>query len=132
MITFMIQILLIEDEAFISDLYKRQLDLAGFSTDVAPTGKEGLEMLSKKEYDLLLLDIMLPDINGLEILKKVKSEDKKNMAVIILSNLGQESVVQQGFKLGADGYLIKVSFTPDQVVEEVKNSLRARGKYTAS
>ncbi len=115
------KILLIEDDESISFLYKRQLDQAGLSTDAYLTGQEGLSAASQKKYDIILLDIMLPDINGLDILKKLKeNEATKNISVIFLTNLGQEEIIKQGLTLGAIGYLIKASFTPDQMVEEVK------------
>lgn len=120
----MSKVLLIEDEDFIRDLYKRQLDLNGFQTDTAANGKEGIALLGTNSYEVLLLDIMLPDTNGLEILKLVKSNPKNDKAtVVLLSNLGQDVVVQEGFRLGAEGYLIKASLTPNQVVEEIKNIL---------
>lgn len=118
------KILLIEDEDFIRDLYKRQFEKAGFTVDGFAKGKEGLDASTKNQYDLLLLDIMLPDINGIEILKQVKQNSfSKNMPVVMLTNLGQDSVIKEGFTLGAEGYLIKASFTPDQVVQEATNIL---------
>ena len=115
------KILLIEDEDFIRDLYKRQIDLAGYQTDAVGDGKEGLELLSQNVYDLVLLDIMLPGINGLQVLKAIKQDEKiKHLPVVLLTNLGQESVVKEGFALGAKEHIIKASVTPDQIVEKVK------------
>ncbi len=115
------KILLIEDDESISFLYKRQLDLSGLPTDAFLNGQEGILAATQKKYDLILLDIMLPDINGLDLLKKLKENESTNkIPVIFLTNLGQEAIIKEGFKLGADGYLIKASFTPDQMVEEVK------------
>lgn len=123
------KLLLIEDEDFIRDLYKRQLDLNGFQTDTAANGKEGILLLTNNTYDLLLLDIMLPDTNGLEILRSVRSNPKNGKAmVVLLSNLGQDPIIQEGFKLGADGYIIKASLTPNQVVEEIKNIMQKKVK----
>jgi two-component system, OmpR family, response regulator ResD len=118
------KILLIEDEDYIRDLYKRQLDNAGLSTDAFATGQEGLAAITKNHYDLLLLDIMLPDTNGLQILKEVKQNPAtKTTTVVLLTNLGQDVIIKEGFELGAEGYLIKASLTPNQVVQEVKNAL---------
>lgn len=116
------KVLLVEDEEFIRDLFKRQLDLSGFTTDAFGTGQDGLNAISKNGYDLVLLDIMLPDINGLQILQNIRqNEATKSVAVILLTNLGQDAVIKQGFELGADGYLVKAAYTPDQIVQEVKN-----------
>jgi two-component system, OmpR family, response regulator ResD len=118
------KILLIEDEEYIRDLYKRQLDLAGLATDGFGTGNEGLAALKQNHYDLVMLDIMLPDTNGLQILKEIKnSEATKNIPVVMLTNLGQDAVIKEGFELGAEGYLLKSSYTPNQIVEEIKNVL---------
>lgn len=116
------KVLLVEDEEFIRDLFKRQLDLSGFSTDAFGTGQDGLSAISKNSYDLVLLDIMLPDINGLQILQNIRQNPAtKNIVVVLLTNLGQDAVIKQGFELGADGYLVKAAYTPDQIVQEVKN-----------
>lgn len=116
--------LIIEDEQFIRDIYKSQLEKAGITVDGFRNGKEGLQSISQNKYDIILLDIMLPDLNGLEILKQVKQNpDTKNIPVIMLTNLGQDEVIKEGFSLGAQGYFIKASYTPDQIVQEVKNIL---------
>lgn len=118
------KLLLVEDEEYIRDLYKRQLDLAGLMTDAFGLGNEGLAAAEKNPYDLILLDIMLPDINGLQILQKIKQNPlSKNTPVVLLTNLGQDAVIKQGFELGADGYLVKAAYTPDQIVQEIKNIL---------
>jgi DNA-binding response OmpR family regulator len=120
----MSKLLLVEDEEYIRDLYKRQLDLAGLMTDAFGMGNEGLAAAEKNAYDLILLDIMLPDINGLQILQKIKQNPiSKATPVVLLTNLGQDAVIKQGFELGADGYLVKAAYTPDQIVQEIKNIL---------
>lgn len=121
------KVLLVEDEEFIRDLFKRQLDLSGFTTDAFGTGQDGLSALTKNAYDLVLLDIMLPDINGLQILQNIRQNPTtKTIAVILLTNLGQDAVIKQGFELGADGYLVKAAYTPDQIVQEVKNIMQKK------
>jgi DNA-binding response OmpR family regulator len=118
------RILLVEDEDFIRDLYTRQLSKAGFFVKSAPDGQTGLNMLKAETFDLLLLDIMLPGINGLQLLREFKTHNPNSpMITIMLTNLGQEAVIKEGFELGAQAYLIKASYTPDQVVNEVKNAL---------
>lgn len=121
------KVLLVEDEEFIRDLFKRQLDLSGFTTDAFGTGQDGLSAITKNAYDLVLLDIMLPDINGLQILQSIRQNPTtKNIVVVLLTNLGQDAVIKQGFELGADGYLVKAAYTPDQIVQEVKNIIQKK------
>lgn len=118
------KILLIEDEDFIRELYVRQLTKAGFEVKIAVDGASGVEMLKNETFDLLLLDIMLPGMNGLQLLREFKTQNPQSpMITILLTNLGQEAVIKEGFELGAQAYLIKASYTPDQVVQEVKNAL---------
>lgn len=121
------KILIVEDEAFIADLYARQLKLAGFEVNITNDGLSGLKALESKNFDLLLLDIMLPGLNGLELLKQWRAKSpQSSMPVLLLTNLGQDAVIKEGFDLGAQGYLIKASYTPDQVVNEVKNALSGK------
>lgn len=118
------KILLVEDEDFIRDLYVRQLTKEGFQVKSAADGQTGLNLLKTESFDLLLLDIMLPGINGLQLLREFKTQNPNSpMVTILLTNLGQEAVIKEGFELGAQAYLIKASYTPDQVVNEVKNAL---------
>ena len=118
------KILLVEDEDFIRELYVRQLTKEGFQVKSAPDGQTGLNLLKTDAFDLLLLDIMLPGMNGLQLLREFKTQNPNSpMVTILLTNLGQEAVIKEGFELGAQAYLIKASYTPDQVVNEVKNAL---------
>ena len=118
------KILLVEDEDFIRELYVRQLTKSGFNVKTAVDGQSGLDTLKSETFDLLLLDIMLPGMNGLQLLREFKAQNPNStMIVILLTNLGQEAVIKEGFELGAQAYLIKASYTPDQVVTEVKNAL---------
>lgn len=127
------KILLVEDEDFIRDLYQRQLTKAGFNVKTAIDGQTGLQSLQSESFDLLLLDIMLPGMNGLQILREFKTKNPNSpMITILLTNLGQETVIKEGFELGAQAYLIKASYTPDQVVQEVKSALGINGGTPSS
>jgi DNA-binding response OmpR family regulator len=118
-------ILLIEDDPFLIDIYTTKLKESGFGVEVATDGEAALRKVKEKKPDLMVLDIVLPQIDGWEILRKVKSTPKlKNLKVIILSNLGQKEEVEKGVKLGATKYLIKAHYTPSQVVEEIKKVLK--------
>lgn len=118
-------ILLIEDDPFLIDIYTTKLKENGFSVEVAINGEEGLRKLTEKKIDLLILDIVLPQIDGWEILKRVKSDARsKSLPIVVLSNLGQKSEVEKGLKTGATKYLIKAHYTPSEVVEEIKDVLK--------
>jgi len=114
-------ILLVEDDPYITDIYSIKLKEAGFLIDVAVVGQDCLRKIEEKIPDLLLLDIVLPDIDGWEILRKIQNNDKlKNLKVVVLSNLGQKEEVEKAIKLGATKYLIKARYTPSEVVKEIK------------
>lgn len=116
--------LLIEDDDFIREMYLDEFKRSGFEIDGFATGREGLTALAQKQYDVVLLDIMLPDTNGLEVLKQIKQNPAtQNIKVVLLTNLAQDPIIEQGFELGAIGYLIKLSYNPEQVVNEVKKFL---------
>ena len=115
------RILLIEDEDYIREIYKDQLDASGFSTDAFPTGSQGMAAFRNNTYDLVVLDIILPDINGLRILKEIKEDKLKgNIPVLLLTNLEQDIIIKQGMELGAADYLQKVQNTPDMVVDKIR------------
>lgn len=116
------RILVVEDDQFLRDLYKELLTEEGYDVDVAADGEEGLDKFSKGGFALVLLDIMLPKMDGLEILRRSKKNrpEKPNGPIVLLTNLGQDSIIKEGFNLGASGYLIKSAMNPDQVLSEVK------------
>jgi len=118
-------ILLVEDDPFLIDIYKSKLKEVGFEIETAEDGEKALRKTKEKKPDLMLLDIVLPNIDGWEILKKIRSDPGlKDLKVIVLSNLGQKEEVEKGMALGATKYLIKAHFTPSEVVEEVKKLLK--------
>ncbi len=121
------KILIIEDDFFIRELYERQFVKEGYEIVTAEDGPDGLLKASQVKPDLILLDIMLPKLNGLDLLKTLKGqEETQNIPVILLTNLGQESVIKEGFENGAESYLIKSAYTPSQIIQEVKNFLAQR------
>lgn len=123
------KILLIEDELFIRELYERVLKQAGFEFFSAVDGIEGWDLIQREAQsphkpDLVLLDIMMPRLNGIDLLKKLKSDSRtSSIPVILLTNLGQESVIKESFRVGAQGYLMKIRSTPHEVVKLVKDFL---------
>ncbi len=125
------KILIVEDEAFIADLYAHQLKSAGYDVKVVNDGTTGLKAMEDEAFDLLLLDIMLPGMNGLELLKEWKlKHPQSNTIVLLLTNLGQDTVIKEGFALGAQGYLLKSVYTPQQIVNEVQNALSGKSAGT--
>lgn len=115
------KILIVEDDPFLLDLYKELLEDEGFLVEVAKDGEEGLKKMKEGGYALTILDIMLPKKDGLEILKELSEKEKKDCGqIVMLTNLGQDQVIKDGFKLGAAGYLIKSALTPEQVLHEVR------------
>lgn len=127
------KVLLVEDEDSIRDLYNRQLTKSGFIVTSVNNGEAALTSLQSEIFDILLLDIMLPGMNGLEVLREFKTNSpNSNMKVILLTNLGQEAVIKEGFELGAHAYLIKSSYTPDQIVAEVTNILTNPANSTST
>ena len=118
------KVLSIEDDAFLSSLVSGKLIETGFSVITAGTGKDGLAKAKSEHPNLILLDIMLPDMGGFEILEKLKGDpETKNIPVIILSNLGGRDEIEKGVALGASSYLIKSNILPHEVAEMVQGQI---------
>ena len=106
----------------LSTMYKVKFENEGFEVEIAHDGAEGLDMAIKTKPDFILLDIIMPKIDGFAVLKKLReNEGTKKTPVILLTNLGQDEDVSRGKELGAVGYLIKANNTPSEVVEKVKS-----------
>jgi len=117
-------ILLIEDDPFLIEIYATKLKEAGYSVETAEDGDEGLRSIKEKTPDLVLLDVVLPNFNGWEILRKIKKDDNlKDLKVIVFSNLGEKDEIEKGLNLGATKYLVKAHYTPSEVIKEVKKIL---------
>jgi DNA-binding response OmpR family regulator len=123
------KILLVEDDPFLIDIYQKKLRDSGFKVEVAKDGERVLEILKEKNFDLMLLDIVLPKIDGWKILEelgemKKEKKDLEKMKIIIWSNLGEKEDIKKGLSLGATSYLIKANFTPSEVVREIEKLLK--------
>jgi len=115
-------ILLVEDDKFIIDIYTRKLKKAGFSVEIARDGEEALRKVKSIKPDLLILDIVLPNIDGWEIIKRIKKDKKlKDLKIVALTNLQRGEDIERGKSLGITGYFVKAHYTPSQIVEEIKN-----------
>lgn len=113
-------ILIIDDEETVRDSLKILLDYQGYQADIASDGRQGLDMLSKKEYFLLVLDIKMPDIDGFEILAKAQ-EAYPDMKIIIITGFGTLDVARQALALGADHYFDK-PIDIQRFIQKVKKS----------
>ena len=114
------KILIIEDDKSISELQKDYLEVAGFEVEVCSNGLEGLEVMRQDHFDLLILDIMLPGMDGLDILRKIKEE--KDIPVLLVSAKKEEIDKIKGLSLGADDYITK-PFSPGELVARVKANM---------
>jgi DNA-binding response OmpR family regulator len=119
-------ILLVEDDPYIKDLYLSILGEKDYNIDTSVEGDDAYNKISSNYYDLILLDIMLPKMSGLDILDKLSSEGKMDIInkVLMLTNLSQESNVAKAVSYGVKGYLVKSDYTPDQVQREVESHLK--------
>lgn len=116
-------ILCIEDDRFISDMYTRSLRMAGYEVDLAITGTEGLAMALAKAYDIIVLDIMLPEKDGNDVLHELRGSgvDKvPHSRIVVLTNFDQDEESRAVMQSKADGYLIKAETTPRKLVEIVE------------
>lgn len=121
------KILLVEDDQELDELYKLQFEKAGFSFHYLTNGLEAVASLEDIRPDLILLDIMLPGANGLDVLKKIKeNENTRSIPVVLLSNLPEESAKEKGLSLGAADYLVKSNHTPLEVIEKVEKMLAGK------
>lgn len=115
-------ILLIEDDPPMVRMYSTKLKTENFEVEVAYDGEEGLKKMKEQKIDLVLLDLMIPKLGGMELLEKVRADGKlKKIPVVILSNLSQEQDIQRAKELGVKDFLIKSNYTPSQVVTIVKS-----------
>lgn len=115
------KILIAEDDFFIRDIYSEVFTLSGYEVHVAVDGADALEKLKNQTYDMVLLDIMMPKMTGIDVLKNLRQFPipVKDTPVFIITNLGQQNIIEEAFKIGMDGYIIKSQVTPQQIVNEI-------------
>ncbi|MFC1629992.1 PleD family two-component system response regulator [Patescibacteria group bacterium] len=118
-------ILVIEDDKFLRELIAQKLLKEEYKVSEAVDGEEGIKKIKEEKPDMILLDLILPGIDGFEVLSKMREDASiSSIPVIILSNLGQKEDVEKGLKLGAKDYLIKAHFTPGDIIEKIKKILK--------
>ena len=119
-------ILLVEDDPFLRNICARKLVKENFEVREAMDGEQALRMIQKAIPDIILLDLILPSIDGFEVLTKIRADKNKALAetpVIILSNLGQDEEIQRGLSLGANSFMVKANSTTGEIVEKVKKTI---------
>lgn len=132
----MAKILLVEDDTILVEMYQAKFELEGHEVSVATNGEECLTILKEFQPELILLDILMPKLNGFHVLKEIKKQpDLRQIPVILLTNLGQAEVdmnQELAKALGVNDYLIKSHHTPDEVVQKAVKVLGAAGSKTSS
>lgn len=120
-----IKVLIAEDEETLSHMYQVKFEKDGFIVEMAPDGQEALKKAKEFKPDIILLDIIMPQLDGFSVLEQLRKD--KNFAevpIIMLTNLGQSEDVEKGKKLGADDYLVKANCTPMDVVSKVREHIK--------
>jgi len=119
------KISVIEDDKFLRELIVQKLSNEGYDIIEAVDGEKGVESVKKEKPDLILLDLILPGIDGFEVLARIKSDPAlSEIPIIILSNLGQKEDIERGLKMGAVDYLIKAHFTPEEIINKINAVLK--------
>jgi DNA-binding response OmpR family regulator len=120
-----VDVLLVEDDPAVLEMYRLKLELDGYRVSTATDGEDGLKKAGALSPDIIFLDIRLPKLDGLEVLRKLRAQDQtRDIPVIILSNYDEEDLVAGGLRLGAHEYLIKSRTTPSSLSEGIEDWLR--------
>lgn len=118
------KIAIVEDDQAISQMYRFKFEAEGYQVETAENGKVGLELAEKMKPDIILLDLMMPEMTGDQMLEKLRASNwGKNIKVIILTNMGEQEVPESVKKLGVSGVILKADMTPKQVADKVKQLL---------
>lgn len=120
----MSKILIIEDDPYVLRFYTRLFALGNYEVDMAGSGEEGLKKAKESKPDIILLDIMMPEMDGFVVLKELKGDpETKDCEVIMLTNLSDTDSYKKAIELGANGYLVKVNNPPEKLIEEVERHI---------
>ena len=120
-------ILIVEDDGIISTMYKAKFEEDGFNVFTAVDGVSGLDLVKKEKPDIVMLDIIIPGLDGFTVLEEIKKDPLlKSTVVIMLTNLGTQEDKDKGHKMGAADYLVKASLTPAEVSDKVKKLLKIK------
>ena len=120
-------ILVIEDDKFMRNLLVNKLKKEGFRTDDVASGEEAIELMQTKAPDLILLDLILPNMDGFEVIQHLKKDPRlANIPVLILSNLGEKKDIEKAEGFGVEGFLIKANFTPSEIIKKIHDLLNKK------
>jgi len=119
------KVLIIEDDSFLQGLEAGKLEKEGYKVITASTGEEAMKKINEPDIDVILLDLILPDFDGFEILKKIRTiETLKNIPVIVFSNLSEEKAINKSKELGATNFMVKSNFTLDELIKHINSILK--------
>jgi two-component system phosphate regulon response regulator PhoB/two-component system alkaline phosphatase synthesis response regulator PhoP len=119
------RILIVEDDPVLSSMYKTKFELDGFEVITVASGPAGLETAKKEKFDIIFLDVILPQIDGFTVLEEIKrNPETKDIPVVMLTNLGTQEDMEKGKRMGAIDYIVKASLTPSQVSDKIKEYLK--------
>lgn len=126
------KLLIAEDDFFIRDIYSKVFALGGYEVEVAVDGVDALDKVKATQYDMILLDIMMPRMTGIDVLKNIRALEtpSKDTPIFIITNLGQQNIIEEAFKMGMDGYIIKSQVTPQQIVQEINTFFTGKEQTT--
>lgn len=120
-------ILIVEDDAFMRNLLVNKLKKERFHVDQAASGEEAMEKVAEKIPDLILLDLILPQMDGFEVIQKLKTNPKTSyIPILILSNLGEKQDLEKAKTFGVEGFMIKANFTPSEIITQIHKLLSKR------
>ena len=120
-------ILIIEDDEFLREMLVKKISSEGFGVSQAVNGQDGIDKIKSEMPRLVLLDLLLPDLSGFDVLLRAKADSSTaSIPIVILSNLGQKEDIDKGLNLGATDFLIKSQFTTEEIVEKIKNIFKTK------
>ena len=123
------KILLVEDDAFIADIYKKKFESSGFEVLNVMNGRAVLKAVEEQHFDIILLDLVIPEMSGIEVLRELRGPKySPQLRIVVFSNLSNPEDREEAVKLGADGFISKTEFSPSQVVDEVNRYLHQFGE----
>lgn len=123
------KVLIVDDDEFLLEMYSLKFKESGFEVETAVNGEDAVKKAKTKQPDAILMDVVMPKMDGFDLLKSLKKEDvAPDVVTLVLTNLGQKEDVERGMKLGATDYIIKAHFTPSEVVKRVISLLEKRNK----